>query len=88
VHALSVQDGKQVWSTRLGNVGNPDQQPPYPMSRSTPTVDGDLLYALSSEGDLACLETSTGKVLWQKSLRADFGGQPGTWAYAESPLID
>ena len=88
VHALSVQDGKQVWSTRLGKVGNPDQQPPYPMSRSTPTVDGDLLYALSSDGDLACLETSTGKMRWQKSLRADFGGQPGTWAYAESPLID
>jgi hypothetical protein len=27
-------------------------------------------------------------VLWRKSLRRDFGGQPGTWAYAESPLID
>jgi outer membrane protein assembly factor BamB len=88
VLALSVQDGKQVWSMRLGKVGNPDQQPPYPMSRSTPTVDGELLYALSSNGDLACLETSTGKMRWQKNLRADFGGQPGTWAYAESPLID
>src|SRR5207247_2369572 len=37
---------------------------------------------------LACLETATGKVRWQKSLRSDFGGQPGTWAYAESPLVD
>ena len=88
VQALSVADGKTVWSTRLGNVGNPDQQPPYPSARSTPTVDGGVLYALSSDGDLVCVETATGKIVWQKSLRADFGGVPGKWAYAESPLID
>lgn len=88
VQALSVADGKPVWSTRLGKVGNPDQQPPYPMARSTPTVDGAVLYALSSDGDLACVETATGKIVWQKSVRAEFGGLPGKWAYAESPLID
>lgn len=88
VQALSVQDGKSVWTTRIGKVGNPDQKPSYPMARSTPTVDGALLYALGSDGDLACLETSTGKVRWQKNLRQEFGGQPGIWAYSESPLID
>ncbi len=88
VQALSVQDGKALWTTRLGNVGNPNQQPPYPMARSTPTIDGALLYALSSDGDLACLETATGKVRWQKSVRKEFGGQPGVWAYSESPLVD
>ena len=25
---------------------------------------------------------------WSKSLRVDFAGQPGTWGYAESPLVD
>jgi len=88
VAALAVQDGKQLWSTRLGKVGNPDQKPPYPKARSTPTIDGEHLYALSSDGDLACLETATGKEIWSKSLRKEFGGAPGTWAYAESPLID
>ncbi len=88
VQALSVEDGKTLWSTRLGNVGNPKQEPPYPMARSTPTVDGDHIYAMSSDGDLACMETATGKLLWQKNVRADFGGIPGKWAYAESPLID
>jgi outer membrane protein assembly factor BamB len=88
VQALSVEDGKPVWTTRLGKVGSPDQEPPYPMARSTPTIDGDVLYALSSDGDLACLEMSTGKVLWRKHVRSDFGGQPGKWAYAESPLVD
>jgi outer membrane protein assembly factor BamB len=88
VQARAVKDGEQAWSTRLGKVGNPNQRPNYPAARSTPTVDGDVLYALGSDGDLACLETATGKARWQKSLRADFGGQPGNWAYAESPLVD
>jgi outer membrane protein assembly factor BamB len=88
VLALEAKGGKQTWSTRIGKVGNPNQQPNYPAARSTPTVDGELLYALGSDGDLVCLERVTGKVLWRKNLRTDFGGQPGTWAYAESPLID
>jgi outer membrane protein assembly factor BamB len=88
IEALSAKDGSPVWSTKLGKVGNPNQRPPYPGSRSTPTVDGDRVYALGSDGDLACLEAATGKVHWHKNLRADFGGQPGAWAFAESPLVD
>jgi outer membrane protein assembly factor BamB len=86
--SLSVEDGKQAWSTHVGKVGNPNQMPPFPMARSTPTVDGELLYALGSDGDLVCLETATGKERWRKNLRTDFNGKPGQWAYAESPLID
>jgi len=88
VEALRASDGGQVWAIRIGKVGNPGQQPNYPAARSTPTVDGDLLYALGSDGDLVCLDTVTGNLRWKKNLRSDFGGQPGTWAYAESPLID
>jgi outer membrane protein assembly factor BamB len=88
VQARSTRDGKVLWTTRVGNVGNPDQDPPYPKARSTPTVDGERLYALGSDGDLVCLEARDGKVRWRKSLRKDFGGQPHTWAYAESPLLD
>jgi outer membrane protein assembly factor BamB len=87
VQSRAVKDGEPSWSARLGKVG-PNQGPQYPASRSTPTVDGDVLYALGSDGNLACLETATGKPRWQKSLRTDFGGQPGMWAYAESPLVD
>ena len=88
VQALSVQDGKPIWTTRIGNVGNPNQNPPYPKARSTPTVDGNFIYVMGSDGDLACLETKSGKIVWQKNIRKEFGGQPGEWAYAESPLVD
>lgn len=88
VAAISTSDGKRIWRTRLGNVGQPNQMPNFPAARSTPTVDGEVLYALSSDGDLACLETDSGKIRWRKHLRSDFDGKPGAWAYAESPLID
>jgi outer membrane protein assembly factor BamB len=88
VKAVDVKNGKLLWSTRLGKVGNADQQPNYPAARSTPTVDGKVVYALGSDGDLVSLDAASGAARWHKSLRADFGGQPGTWAYAESPLVD
>lgn len=88
VLALSARDGSRIWSRTLGKVGEPNQQPSYPAARSTPTVDGDMLFAISSDGDLAALKTADGAVVWKKNLRSDFGGAPGRWAYAESPLID
>ncbi len=87
VQARDVKDGKQVWVTRLGKTG-PNTKVQYPGARSTPTVDGDVLYALGSDGDLACVDTAKGDVRWHKNLRTEFGGKPGDWAYAESPLID
>src|SRR5690242_9098028 len=66
VQALSAKDGKDVWSSRVGKVG-PNQGPQYPAARSTPTVEGQSLFALGSDGDLACLETASGKIRWQKN---------------------
>lgn len=88
VQALAEKDGALIWKTKLGKVGNPDQNPPYPCARSTPTVDGNMVYALGSDGDLVCVEAATGKEQWRKSLRNEFGGKPGIWAYSESPLVD
>lgn len=88
VQALSSKDGKQIWSTTLGKVGKPDQKPPYPKGRSTPTVDGAFLYVFTSDGDIACLKAANGKLLWKKNVQKEFGGKYGIWAYAESPLID
>jgi outer membrane protein assembly factor BamB len=88
VQVLNAADGDPIWSSTLGKVGNPDQKPPYPAARSTPIVDGEVLFVLGSDGDLACLDRKTGQPRWKKNLRTDFGGKPGEWAYAESPLID
>ncbi len=88
VVALGATLGELKWGTRIGRVGNPDQKPSYPAARSTPTIVGEQVFVLGSDGDLVCLEAESGDIVWQKSVRKEFGGKPGEWAYSESPLVD
>jgi outer membrane protein assembly factor BamB len=85
VHALDEKSGKQLWSAKLGR---PGERGGYHGPRSTPTVDDNLVFALSQFGDLVCFEAAGGKELWRKNLTKDFGGSPGGWGYSESPLVD
>jgi outer membrane protein assembly factor BamB len=87
VQALNLDDGKPVWSAKLGKaglLGNPEFEGP----RATPTTDGAQVVAVSQWGDLVCFQTDTGKELWRKDYVRDFGGERPDWGYAESPLID
>ena len=52
VKCLNTANGKEIWSARIGKVGPNTQGNNYPGPRSTPTVDGDRLYVLGSDGDL------------------------------------
>jgi len=88
VQARNAHSGELIWSRRIGKVGKPNQKPNYAGARSTPTVDGEFLYVLGSDGDFVCLVKADGKVKWSKNLLNDFGGKSGTWAYSESPLVD
>jgi outer membrane protein assembly factor BamB len=83
VFALSRSTGKLLWSRKIGEAGGN-----YSGTRCTPTVDGNLLYAIGQFGDLVCLETATGAVKWRKNFARDFAGSSGGWNYTESPLID
>ncbi|HTI49418.1 MAG TPA: PQQ-binding-like beta-propeller repeat protein [Planctomycetaceae bacterium] len=56
--------------------------------RSTPTVDGELLYALGASGDLICLERASGREVWKKNLVREFGAGIPNWGISESVLID
>ncbi len=79
VFALDLHTGKPIWSTPIGT-GDPN---------CTPTIDGDRVYALGRNGELACLDTADGRLVWSKSLPRDFGGQMMSgWGYSESPLVD
>ena len=79
VLALDLNTGKIIWSTPVAK-GEPN---------CTPTVDGDRVYALGRNGELACLDSADGKVIWTKDLTRDFGGNMMSgWGYSESPLVD
>ena len=61
----------------------------YPSGpRCTPTVDGGLVYALGAEGDLYCLSTADGSVVWSKSFADDYGAPTPQWGHSAHPLVD
>lgn len=86
--ALDASTGKQVWKTDF---------PPTPGKystnwgsgpRSTPTVDGNVVYVLGARGDLLALDAAKGTKIWGVNLVKDFGGGVPNWGYSESVLID
>ena len=87
VIALNRDDGKEVWSKALGPVETKMWTEQGAGPRGTPTVDGDRLYALTENGDLACLKTD-GTLVWQRNILRDFGAPQLRWLISESPLVD
>jgi outer membrane protein assembly factor BamB len=84
VIAFDVATGKEVWATANGKRYRDDRGDG---PRGTPTVDGDRLYALGGNGDLSCIETKTGRVVWAINILQKFGGQNPNWGISESPLV-
>lgn len=76
---------REVWVAKVGEVlkNNWGDGP-----RATPTVDGSLIFSLGGQGNLICVNAADGKILWQKSLVSDLGGEVPGWGYCESPLVD
>lgn len=72
-------DGKEQWAAKVGS-GDPN---------CTPTIDGNRAYTVDRNGELSCVGTESGNVLWTKSFTKDFGGKMMSgWGYSESPLVD
>lgn len=87
----------EAWAVKVGPLfdwkGNQWSAGPS----STPTVDGDFVYALGGMGDLVCLQAADGRERWRKNLPGDLqaqvnpiGGGPKNlgWGFTWSPLVD
>ena len=82
VVALSLTDGTERWVAPIGPAGDD-------AAYGAPTVDGNLLYVVGSEGDLVCMETTAGQIKWKKHFNKDFGGKiMSKWQFSEAPLVD
>jgi outer membrane protein assembly factor BamB len=90
ITAYDVDSGEILWShaveTRhdevMGGVG----------PRSTPTIDGQRVYALGATGVLSCLDFRTGKLIWSDDLRKRSGATEDDatlvqWGRSNSPLV-
>ncbi|MCA9066545.1 MAG: PQQ-like beta-propeller repeat protein, partial [Planctomycetaceae bacterium] len=77
--------GQQIWvhqdqarySTAMGGTG----------PRATPTVLGEVLYSLGATGLLNCLDSTTGKLVWQTNICSDAESEPLEWGMSGSPLV-
>ncbi|HXG88786.1 MAG TPA: PQQ-binding-like beta-propeller repeat protein [Vicinamibacterales bacterium] len=82
--AFDAATGKKLWEVANGQrFRNEMGDGP----RSTPTVDGDRVYAFGGTGELACLDAATGRKIWMVNVVSTFGGNTPYWGYSESPLI-
>ncbi len=85
-HVIAAKgDGEIAWSK-----GITENAPKHGFggSRCTPTVDGQRLYVVSSDGQLACMSAASGEVLWSKSFKQWKGRMMSSWGFSESPLVD
>lgn len=80
---LDVTTGEPLWKSLLGPTYENDWGDG---PRSTPTVDGEHIYAMTPQGMLYCLQTRDGSVVWSKAMQELGGGIP-SWGYSESPLV-
>ena len=82
VIAYDLGTKNRLWAAQ---VGSPHSDGP----RCTPTVDGGLVYAIGTSGNVVCVDAGSGKVLWKKNFQTDLdGGENPGWKFSESPLVD
>ncbi len=77
------QDGKLKWKVPYGK----EFTESYPGARTSPVVDGDLMYIYSGLGTLTCMDANNGKVKWTKNSFTDFDGNNIRWGVTETVAI-
>lgn len=81
---LNAATGKEIWATRIdksikdGNGNGP---------RSTPNIDGKMVYVLGTNLKVSCLDLETGKEVWKHDLVAEHGAKVQMWGSASSPVV-
>ncbi|NLW51447.1 MAG: PQQ-binding-like beta-propeller repeat protein [Candidatus Brocadiaceae bacterium] len=77
-------EGRPIWKMPYGA----EWTGQHPGSRTTPTVDGALLYVMTAYGRVGCFDAKTGEEKWAVDTAQTFGARTLTWGLAESLLID
>ena len=95
IFTTGINDQKDVL-VALDTLGVIKWQTPYgrawkdgfPESRCTPTVEGNKVYVSSGLGDVACIDATTGTIVWTVLASEIYKGTYGPWGIAESLIID
>lgn len=76
-------DGTKKWEAVYGRAWART----YPESRCTPTIENNRIFLISGMGEVACLDTSSGKLIWTADANKEYGGESHTWGIAESAVV-
>ncbi len=76
-------DGKKLFETEYGSPW--DQT--YPETRTTPSIEGNKAYVISGSGEVVCINTQTGEIIWKVDGGTRFERKTGIWGTSESPLV-
>jgi outer membrane protein assembly factor BamB len=85
--ALNRADGSKLWATKVGKAGAPGWGG-FVGPRCTPTVDGNLVFAVAQFGQVLCADATSGTEIWRKDYDKDFGAPRPEWGFAGMPLVD
>jgi outer membrane protein assembly factor BamB len=87
VECLHPQTGASQWQFRYGTVFE-DRYGYNNGPRSSPVIDGGLVYTVGAEGTLHCLELGSGKMVWKRDLRVDYKVPQDFFGTASTPLVE
>ncbi|MFP4381152.1 MAG: PQQ-binding-like beta-propeller repeat protein [Candidatus Sumerlaeia bacterium] len=85
VYCLDAARGDEIWRHEYPSALVAVRYEGGPTS--TPTVDGDVVYAFGKLGQFFCFNKSDGKIIWQKDLSREYGVQVSMYGLSSSPLI-
>ncbi len=85
VTCYDLNGGRELWAFEYP--AHFDEQMGGEGPRATPTLDGDTLFVLGAEGDLHCLDSATGKLLWKANILKETGARNLAWAMSGAPLV-
>jgi outer membrane protein assembly factor BamB len=83
LRCFDLDSGKEQWRLDYESVG----RLPYEGSRSTPTVEEELVYTLGSQGELLCVDRQSHDIVWQTNLAREYSTEPPKFGYSQSPLV-
>lgn len=87
VVCLDRQSGRERWHARLwGTAPGLYHETKSSMASPSPVTDGRHVYAFFGSGDVFCLDLD-GRLVWHRSLAAEYGAFENRFAASSSPLL-
>ena len=76
-------EGNILWETVIDDVWEDS----FPETKNTPTIENGKLYIMGGMGNVVCISTESGEVIWSVNTHEKFDAEFHAWGMAESLLL-